>query len=78
MPRTGRPRLPVEQHRRRGTYRRDRHGPGPLAQPTRPVCGECGAPATHEVEDEQGTVWGPFCERHSNEACEILGLPTCP
>ena len=57
----GRPPVPVEEKRRRGTYRRDRDRSLGVASVM--PCVVCGEAASSEVEDFDGVVWGPFCER---------------
>ena len=67
MARTGRPPIPIEVKKLRGTFR-----PGRSPKPPVPLCGECGARATCEVVGPDGTVWGPWCDAHGDEASELL------
>ena len=67
MARTGRPPLPIEVKKRRGTFR-----PGRLPKPPVPRCAECGARATCEVVAPDGIVYGPYCDPHGDEAAGLL------
>jgi hypothetical protein len=70
-PRTGRPPIPNELKRLRGTLRKSRIPPPPI-NPYR-ICGECGVEGQmYWVYDQDGVRWGPFCEDHTAEAVAII------
>lgn len=59
MPRTGRPPRPVEQHKRSGTYRPDRHGKTALAvvAPTEPALSELDPASVLDRVLATGAAW---------------------